>query len=338
MTGGGQGSAPRARVLVVTGLRTALARPGAAPVPLVDGIDLTVRAGERWAIVGESGSGKSIAARSVMGLVDPPLRWSAERIEIGGTNLSGAGRAEWRAIRGHRIAMIQQDPLTALSPVFTVGNQLIETIRRNEAAPRAARRRAADLLRAVGIPDPERRLDSYPHEMSGGMRQRVAIALALACAPQVLIADEPTTALDVTVQAQILKLMAGLSDELGTAIVMVTHDIGILPGFAHQVAVMYGGQLMEVGPVAEVLAAPEHPYTRALLAARPGRAPAAARRRLPVVPGTPPDLLSARAGCPFAPRCAAVLPPCTEVRPAMVEAGLRRVACHAVRAGTGALP
>jgi oligopeptide/dipeptide ABC transporter ATP-binding protein len=337
MMGSAGGPQPEAGVLVIRGLQTALTRPGGAPLPLVDGIDLTVRAGERWAIVGESGSGKSITARTIMGLVDPPLGWTAERMEIGGIDLARASRAEWRAIRGHRIAMVQQDPLTALSPVFTVGNQLVETIRRKHVASGPARARAADLLRAVGIPDPERRLDAYPHEMSGGMRQRVAIALALACAPQVLIADEPTTALDVTVQAQILKLMAALSDELGTAVVMVTHDIGILPGFAHHVAVMYGGRLMEVGPVAEVLAAPEHPYTRALLAARPGRAPTAARRRLPVIAGTPPDLLASRAGCPFAPRCVVVLPVCTEIRPAMVAAGSRRVACHAVRADAGAL-
>jgi oligopeptide/dipeptide ABC transporter ATP-binding protein len=174
--------------------------------------------------------------------------------------------------------------------------------------------------------------------MSGGMRQRVAIALALACEPQVLIADEPTTALDVTVQAQILKLLAGLSDASGTAVVMITHDIGILEGFAHMVAVMYGGRLMEVGPVAAVLEAPLHPYTRALLRARPGRAPDAARRRLPMIAGTPPDLLQARRGCPFAPRCDIVLQHCADTPAVLEGSDARRVACHAARGQADSLP
>ena len=316
-------------VLLVQGLSTCVTRkPPASNLTLVDRFDLTAMAGERWAIVGESGSGKSITAKSIMGLVDPPLAFTADRIEIAGLDLAGATRGDWRGVRGTRIAMILQDPLTALSPVYTIGNQIVETIRRKLPSHSAAQARALELLRQVGIPEPERRLLTYPHELSGGMRQRVAIALALACAPQVLIADEPTTALDVTVQAQILRLLVDLSGASGTAVIMITHDIGILPGFAHKVAVMYGGRVMEAGPVAEVLGAPQHPYTRALLRARPGRAPSEARRRLPVIAGTPPDLLRQRRGCPFAPRCELALPLCTEVEPPMIAKGATRVACH----------
>jgi oligopeptide/dipeptide ABC transporter ATP-binding protein len=320
---------PAEEVLVVKGLSTRLAlTDGKVGIPLVEGVDLTVKAGERWAIVGESGSGKSVTARAIMGLLDPPLDWKAERIEIGGQDMTTASRADWRGIRGTRVALVQQDPLNALSPVYTVGNQLAETLRRKGLAASQARLQVLSLLRQVGIPDPELRQHTFPHEMSGGMRQRVAIALALACTPQLLLADEPTTALDVTVQAQILNLLVSLSNELGMAIVMITHDIGILLGFAHQVAVMYGGRLMEVGPVSEVLAKPAHPYTRALLRAQPGRAPDAERRRLPMIAGTPPSLSGQQRGCPFAARCDVALPHCASLRPEMRVSGPRRVACH----------
>lgn len=331
MMPGAMGNPPLSPVLIVEGLRTLLRRSGdSAPVPLVEHFDLTVNAGERWAIVGESGSGKSVAARSIMSLVDPPLIGRADRIEIAGLDLTGASRAIWRSVRGERIAMILQDPLTALSPVFTVGNQLIETIRRRPVSAHAARENGLELLRQVGIPDPALRMNAYPHELSGGMRQRIAIALALACEPRVLIADEPTTALDVTVQAQILKLLVTLSERSGTAVVMITHDIGILPDFAHKVAVMYGGRMMETGSVNQVLEAPLHPYTKALLRARPGRSPSQGRRRLPIIGGVPPDLLRAQRGCPFAPRCEVALAHCSEIRPETRVIEGRRVACHLV--------
>ncbi len=322
-------SDPEPPVLVVQGLSTLLTMDRSLPpVPLVDRFDLTVKPGERWAIVGESGSGKSITARSIMGLIDPPLSFSADRIEVDGVDLTHAGRDAWREVRGTRIAMILQDPLTALSPVFTIGNQLVETIRRGAVTALDARIRALELMRDVGLSEPERRMAAYPHQLSGGMRQRVAIALALASRPRVLIADEPTTALDVTVQAQILRLLVGLSQDLRTAIIMITHDIGILPGFADRIAVMYAGRVMEAGPVSDVLRAPQHPYTRALLRARPGREPAAPRRRLPIIGGAPPDLLQPRRGCPFAARCTLALPVCSDVEPLTVAVGQIRVACH----------
>jgi oligopeptide/dipeptide ABC transporter ATP-binding protein len=322
---------PLSPVLIVEGLSTLLTlNRERMTVPLVEHFDLRVYAGERWAIVGESGSGKSIAARSIMSLVDPPLIGKADRIEIAGLDLSRASRAAWRNVRGERIAMILQDPLTALSPVFTIGNQLIETIRRRPVSVAAARDRSLELLRQVGIPDPALRMNAYPHELSGGMRQRIAIALALACEPRVLIADEPTTALDVTVQAQILNLLVTLSERSGTAVVMITHDIGILPEFAHNVAVMYGGRLMETGSVNKVLNAPLHPYTQALLRARPGRSSSEGRRRLPIIDGAPPDLFRTQRGCPFAPRCDVALSHCGQIRPETTVIEGRRVACHLV--------
>lgn len=330
-------AAPGRPVLIVEGLTTWLTLDRAGTrVPLVEHFDLSVNAGERWAIVGESGSGKSISARSIMSLVDPPLLTKAGRIEVDGLDLSTATRAAWRTVRGQRIAMILQDPLTALSPVFTVGNQLIETIRRRPVEVGVARERSLDLLRQVGIPDPALRMKAYPHELSGGMRQRIAIALALACEPRVLIADEPTTALDVTVQAQILDLLVNLSERSGTAVIIITHDIGILPDFAHKVAVMYGGRLMEAGTVAQVLNAPRHPYTQALLRARPGRSSTEGRRRLPIIGGAPPDLMRKQQGCPFAPRCDVALPHCGQIRPETTLIDGRRVACHLVNMAEGA--
>ncbi len=327
---------PPTPVLIVEGLSTRLTlNRGGGTIPLVEHFDLLVNPGERWAIVGESGSGKSIAARSIMCLVDPPLIFTADRIEIDGLDLSSASRTAWRNVRGQRIAMILQDPLTALSPVFTVGNQLVETIRRRPFSMHEARDRSLDLLRQVGIPDPAMRMNAYPHELSGGMRQRVAIALALACEPQVLIADEPTTALDVTVQAQILDLLVTLSEKSGTAVVIITHDIGILPEFAHKVAVMYGGRLMETGTVSQVLNAPQHPYTQALLRARPGRSLSEGRRRLPVIGGAPPDLFRRQRGCPFAPRCEVAISHCGTIRPETTVIEGRRVACHLVTSSIG---
>ncbi len=316
-------------LLDVRGLTVTLGTGRGTTATVVDAIDVRIARGRRLALVGESGSGKSVTAMALMGLLDLPLRSRAERMTLDGRDLTGLGPKQWRDLRGNEIGLVQQDPLTALSPVFDVGSQVAEPLRRHRRLPRAqARARAVELLGLVGIPDPASRSRDYPHQLSGGLRQRVAIAAALACEPGLLLADEPTTALDVTVQAQVLELLRSISDDLGTGVLLITHDLALLPDFAHEVAVMYSGRIVESGTCGTVLGGPRHPYTAMLLAAQPGRDPALAKRRLPVIGGLPPSPQNRPPGCAFAPRCPLALEVCrTEVPPLRPVQG-RLVACH----------
>ena len=305
-------------LLGIRGLRTTFpTRHGL--VRAVDGVDLDVRPGECLGVVGESGSGKSVTFLSVLGLVRPPGRVEAEAITFLGRNLLSLAPTEIRAIRGRDIAVTMQDALTALNPAFTVETQIVETIEAHEPgiAKGEARARAIEMLRLVGIPDAERRLAAYPHQFSGGMRQRVMVAIALACRPKLLIADEPTTALDVTIQCQVLDLIDDMRSELGMSVVLITHDLGIVAERCDRVAVMYAGQVVETGPTAEVVASPIHPYTQGLLRSMPSLAHLDA----PLVPidGTVPDPTRLSDGCRFLPRC-----------PQAVEACARPIALHAV--------
>ncbi|WP_291298025.1 ABC transporter ATP-binding protein [Elioraea sp.] len=284
-------------------------------VEALSGVSLTVGEGESFGVVGESGSGKSLTALAVMGLVpDPPGRISRGRIRFAGETLDAKAQAR---LRGREIAMIFQEPMSALNPVFTVGEQVAEGLRVHEKlSHRAASARAAELLGHVGIPDPVRRLAQYPHELSGGMRQRVMIAAALACRPRLLIADEPTTALDVTIQAQILALLAELQRETGMAVLLITHDLGVIAQVVSRVAVMYAGRVVETGPVIPVFEEAAHPYTRALLKSIPAMNEEAAR--LPAIPGSVPVPAAWPAGCRFHPRCALAEAACTAGLPPLV--------------------
>ena len=275
----------------------------------VDGVSLSVRAGETLCIVGESGCGKSVTALSIMGLVPSPPAELSGSIRFEGCELLGLNRTQWSDLRGNRIAMIFQEPMTSLNPAFTVGSQLTEALMRHRAMSRPQAREAAiAMLARVRIPSPERRIDDYPHRLSGGMRQRVMIAMALLCQPALLIADEPTTALDVTIQAQVLALMRSLRDETGTAIILITHDLGVVAQMADRVAVMYAGQVVEQAPVRELFSQPQHPYTVGLLGAIP--AIAAPRARLSAISGMVPAATAMPAGCRFAERCPFVQPEC----------------------------
>jgi oligopeptide/dipeptide ABC transporter ATP-binding protein len=268
----------------------------------VDGVSLSVRAGETLCVVGESGCGKSVTALSIMGLVPSPPATLGGSIRFEGRELLGLNRTQWSDLRGNRIAMIFQEPMTSLNPAFTVGSQLTEALMRHRAMSRSQAREAAiAMLARVRIPSPERRIDDYPHRLSGGMRQRVMIAMALLCQPALLIADEPTTALDVTIQAQVLALMRSLRDETGTAIILITHDLGVVAQMADRVAVMYAGQVVEQAPVKALFAQPQHPYTVGLLGAIP--AIAAPRARLSAISGMVPAATAMPAGCRFAERC-----------------------------------
>jgi peptide/nickel transport system ATP-binding protein len=284
-------------------------------VRAVDGIDYELHAGRTLGIVGESGSGKTVSALTLMGLHPPHARISG-RIDFAGRELATLGAVAMRALRGNELAMIFQDPLSSLHPLHRVGWQLVEAIRAHRTlAKRAARERAAELLDLVGIPDPRARLHAYPHELSGGQRQRVMIAMALANEPQLLIADEPTTALDVTVQAQILALLARLQRELGMAILLVTHDLGVVAQIAEEIAVMYAGRIVERGATAQVLAAPSHPYTWGLLRSIP-RLEGTPGELVPIA-GRPPSLIAPPSGCHFHPRCPHALPDCVRIDPAL---------------------
>ncbi|SCG55351.1 ABC transporter ATP-binding protein [Micromonospora halophytica] len=287
-------------VLDIKGLTVTLGtRRG--PARAVAGVDWSVRAGQTLALVGESGSGKSMSVLAATGLAPRSARVTG-RVHLLGTELTGLPEDRRRRMRGRHVGFVFQDPTTSLNPVLTVGRQVSEAAEEHLGMTRrAARARAVELLDLVGIPSAARRIDSYPHQFSGGMRQRVVIAMALACEPDLLIADEPTTALDVTTQAQIVELVADLQRRLGTAVVWITHDLGVVAGTADEVAVMYGGRIVEQGPVDAVFAHPSHPYTSALLAARPD--PAAGGADLITIRGAPPSPLDLPAGCAFWPRC-----------------------------------
>ena len=290
-------------VLDVRGLRTAFDTRGGA-VHAVNGVDFSVRRGELLGVVGESGSGKSVTMMSLVKLLPmPPARIEAGEVLLEGEDLLAASPRRMREVRGGEVGFVFQDPMTSLNPVFPVGFQIAEPLRRHRGlSKRAARDRTVELLDLVGIPGARARLDDYPHQFSGGMRQRVMIAIALACDPKVLIADEPTTALDVTIQAQILELVHKLRDEMGMAIVWITHDLGVVAGIADRVAVMYGGQIVEYAPVRELFANPRHPYTIGLLETLPSLT-GEREERLVSIPGQPPNLRVHPDFCPYAPRC-----------------------------------
>ena len=293
-----------------------------ATVRAVDGVSFDLQAGRTLGVVGESGSGKSVLARSIIGLLPQSrsLRTGGE-VVFDGRDLRELPERAMRRVRGREIAMIFQDPLTSLNPVLTVGRQIVQVLRQHtDLSLSAAKARAVELLAEVGIPDPARRVDEYAHRMSGGMRQRVVIAIALACEPRLLIADEPTTALDVTVQAQILDLLRRLQDERNMAMIMITHDLGVVAETCDEVAVMYAGQVVEKAPVETVLDAPRMRYTEALLQAIP-RLEGPSHQRLPVIPGAPPNLMRPPSGCRFAPRCAHRLKRCEAEAPPETPVG-----------------
>jgi oligopeptide/dipeptide ABC transporter ATP-binding protein len=297
-------------------------RTGAGLVRAVDGVSYTVDPGETVAIVGESGSGKSVGAMSILRLIpDPPGRITAGEILFAGRDLLRLSAEEMRAVRGSEIGMVFQEPMTSLNPVLTIGRQITETLQQHRGVDRAtADRRAIELLSLVGIADPKRRLGQYPHQLSGGMRQRIMIAIALTCEPKLIVADEPTTALDVTIQAQILELMAGLTRRLNVALIIITHNLGVVARYARRVNVMYAGRLVESGPAAEVYHDPRHPYTMALLRSVP-RLDRPRQAKLDPVEGQPPDLTRLDGGCAFRPRCRFAVAACAEAKPPLEAAG-----------------
>jgi dipeptide transport system ATP-binding protein len=289
---------------------------GSTPFRAVDNVTLHVDAGEVLGIVGESGSGKSVTALALMGLIDEPGRVHAQRMAFDGRDLLGMPLKERRSLLGKDIAMIFQDPMASLNPCFTVEFQLVETLRLHEGGSRKAlRARALELLQQVEIPDAERRLSAYPHQLSGGMSQRVMVAMAIACNPRLLIADEPTTALDVTIQAQMLALLLRLQRERNMALVLITHDLGVVAEIAQRVLVMYAGQVVETSRVPEIFDTPRHPYTEALLSALPEHN--IGQRRLRSMGGMVPGAFDRPSGCLLSPRCAYVQPRCREERPAL---------------------
>lgn len=317
-------------LLRVEDLRIVFGPPGREQVA-VDGVSFALTPGEVLGIVGESGCGKSLTALSILRLVpNPPGRIAGGRILLRGQDLAGANESAMNKIRGKEISMIFQEPMTALNPVFRVGEQITETMRVHDGLSRAeARERALHLLERVGISNPKQRLDQYPHELSGGMRQRIMIAIALACRPQILIADEPTTALDVTIQAQILLLLKDLQRELGMAVMLITHDLGVVAQVADRVVVMYAGRIVEEGSVAAVFECPSHPYTRLLLESIPSLDQQ--HDRLQTIPGMVPSLSNLPSGCRFHPRCPDARPACRERAPVAFEVGPgHRAACIAV--------
>ncbi|MBO6601934.1 MAG: ABC transporter ATP-binding protein [Roseicyclus sp.] len=308
-------------VLDVKDLKTVF-RTRRGEIHAVNNVSFHLEAGELLGVVGESGSGKSVTMMSLIGLLPmPPAEVRNGRVMFEGQDLLACNEDQLRAVRGARIGFVFQDPMTSLNPVFNVGFQIIEPLRKHMGLSKSkARARAVELLELVGIPDAARRLGDYPHQFSGGMRQRVMIAIALACDPKVLIADEPTTALDVTIQAQILELVKELRQKLGMAIVWITHDLGVIAGIADRVMVMYGGQVVEQGPVRELFANPKHPYTRMLLETVPSVTGERAER-LQVIDGQPPMLAQSPDSCPFRARCPLAFERCEQQNPKRVPVG-----------------
>jgi len=300
----------------------------AGDVAAVRDLSYQLGAGASLAIVGESGSGKSVSALSLLGLVPAPGKVVGGEVFFEGRDLLGMSEKQWRKIRGRDIAMVFQDPMTSLNPVLTIGYQLMEALRWHRGAGnREARRQVTETLALVGIPDAERRLDDFPHQFSGGQRQRIMLAMAIACRPSLLIADEPTTALDVTIQAQIVELIAELRHRLDMAVLWITHDLALIASVVDEVAVMYAGTIVEHGPVAAIFGKPRHPYTIGLLRSMP-RFDAAREHRLTAIEGMPPDLARLPRGCAFAPRCSRVVERCRAARPALDAPGQsHRVAC-----------
>jgi peptide/nickel transport system ATP-binding protein len=292
----------------------------------IDDVSFAIGEGEVLGVVGESGAGKSITGSAIIGLLEPPSRIAGGSIRFAGQRIDNLADAALRRLRGKEIGAIFQDPLTSLDPLYTVGRQLVETIRVHLGLDRdAARRRALDLLQEVGIPAPEERIDHYPFQFSGGMRQRVVIALALAANPRLVIADEPTTALDVSIQAQIIALLQRLTREHGTAVMLITHDMGVIAETAHRVAVMYAGRIVEVGAVRDVVQHPQHPYTAGLMGAIPMLG--ATRERLLQIDGAMPRLDAIPSGCAFHPRCPQAFARCRSERPELLPAGASAAAC-----------
>ena len=299
----------------------------------VDGVSFSIAPGEVLGVVGESGAGKSVTGLAIIGLLEPPGRIAAGEVRLEGQRIDNLPHEALRRLRGRKIGVVFQDPLTSLNPLFSVGAQLEETILTHLPIGRpAARQKALSLLREVGIPAPEARYDSYPHQFSGGMRQRVVIALALAAGPRLIIADEPTTALDVSIQAQIIALLKRLAREHGASVMLITHDMGVIAETAQRVAVMYAGRIVEVGPVDAVIHAPQHPYTAGLMGSIPK---IGVRQRLVQIDGAMPRPSAIPAGCAFHPRCPRRLARCAAERPALVAAGRSVAACwlHAAAHG-----
>jgi peptide/nickel transport system ATP-binding protein len=312
-------------VLEVKNLRVAFATRRGMLVA-VDDVSFAIGEGEVLGVVGESGAGKSLTGQAIIGLLEPPGHIAGGEIRLDGSRIDNLPYEGLRRIRGKEIGMVFQDPLTSLNPLYTIGRQLIETIRTHLAlSPAAARKRAIDLLAEVGIPSPARRIEHYPHQLSGGLRQRVVIALALCANPRLVIADEPTTALDVSIQAQIIAVLKKLCREHGAAVMLITHDMGVIAETADRVAVMYAGRLAEIGPVRDVVQRPQHPYTRGLMGSIPKLG--ARTRRLTQIEGSMPRLNAIPSGCAFHPRCPQAFERCPRERPELLPAGASLAAC-----------
>ncbi|WP_400163428.1 ABC transporter ATP-binding protein [Brevibacillus sp. TJ4] len=315
------------KLLEVNNLKTTF-HTDAGQVQAVRGISFHVNKGETVGIVGESGSGKSVSMLSIMRLLPDNARVNADLLAFDGEEILDMDQKEMRKIQGNEIGMIFQDPMTSLNPLFTIGDQLIEPIRIHQKLSKAeAKKRAIEVLKLVEIPSPESRLNQYPHEFSGGMRQRVMIAIAISCNPKLLIADEPTTALDVTIQAQILDLMQELKKKFDTSIVLITHDLGVVASMCNRIIVMYGGQIVEEGTTREVFYNPQHPYTWGLIRSMP-KVEEGEKKKLIPIPGSPPDLLAPPQGCPFTARCEHAMKVCAQLPPVPLSVSeSHRAAC-----------